>query len=97
MLKDHGLKDGRRHITEIMPTFYMDEADANREDKPRLDFVVTFNDRNAVRYHPKATPVWLPDDRDQCIVKRRNRLIECRRTNNGRAWHRAWTTWRDTP
>ena len=62
MLKDEGLSLGRHHMTKIMPTFYMDEADHDNFDKPRLDFVVSFDDGRAVRYHPDCDErIWLDD------------------------------------
>ena len=45
-------------ITAATPTFYKDEADPNRGDKPRLDIVVSFADGRSVRYHPRAKPIW---------------------------------------
>ena len=62
MLKDEELKIGRHHMTAIMPVFFMDEADHDRFDRPRLDFVISFDDGRAVRYHPDCDErIWLDD------------------------------------
>ena len=57
----------------------MDDVDANVFDKPRLDFVVTFDDAAAVRYHPGAKPIWLPAVDMDAIHPRRNRRAKVRR------------------
>ena len=49
---------GRSVIETIFPTFYPQEADANREDRPRLDILLTFENGDSVRYHPGAHPIW---------------------------------------
>ena len=70
---------GQHAITSIMPTFFMDEADCLREDRPRLDFVVSFDDGQAVRYHPRAKPIWVPVfGSNRAIVIRVNRLDKLR-------------------
>ena len=76
MLKDEELKIGRHHMTKIMPVFFMDEADHNHFDRPRLDFVISFDDGRAVRYHPGADRIWidaagLPEDYCDAIAQRR--------------------------
>ena len=48
----------RKLITSIVPTFYPDEPDHNQLNKPRLDLLVSFNDGETVRYHPRADPIW---------------------------------------
>ena len=59
MLKDEGSSLGRHHMTKIMPAFFMDEADHDNFDRPRLDLVVSFDDGRAVRYHPSCKEIWL--------------------------------------
>ena len=54
----HGLRG------QADPTFYMDEADHNRFDRPRLDFVVSFDDGQEMRYHPGTDYIWLPANAD---------------------------------
>ena len=61
MLKDEDLKIGRHHMTKIMPVFFMDEADHDNFDRPRLDLVVSFDDGRTVRYHPGSERIWLDD------------------------------------
>jgi hypothetical protein len=84
MLKDEDLKIGRRHMTKIMPVFFMDEADHNNFDRPRLDFVVSFDDGRAVRYHPACEEIWLdaaglPEGSLDAITQRRQRLQKLRK------------------
>ena len=89
MVKDERLHRGEHAMTRIMPFFYMDEADHNRFGRPRLDFVVEFDDGQAVRYHPDATPIWLPAGADnEAIDKRRRYLARVRRKTGGRDWYR---------
>ena len=89
MVKDERLHRGQHAITRIMPTFYTDEADHNRFDRPRLDFVVEFDDGQAVRYHAGAIPIWLPASADnEAIDKRRRYLARMRRKTGGRDWYR---------
>ena len=76
MLHDEALAKREKAITSIKPTYFMDEADANHFDKPRLDFVVSFDDGTSVRYHPKAPA--LVGDIDDAIGKRRRRLAMLR-------------------
>ena len=88
MIKDEQLLRRQHATVSIMPTFYMDEADANKFDRPRLDFVVSFDYGQAVRYHPGAVSIWLPaNPNDATIVKRRERLQQLRR-KFGRDWER---------
>ena len=70
MIKDEQLLRRQHAMVSIMPTFYMDEADANKLDRPRLECVVSFDDGQAVRYHPGAVSIWLPaNPNDETIVK----------------------------
>ena len=89
MINDEDLLRGRHTMIRITPTFYMDEACANKFDRPRLDFLVEFNDGHAVRYHPRATSIWLPASREdtKIIEKRRERLQKVQR-KYGRDWER---------
>ena len=47
-----------KSIVTIVPTFYMDEPGHNQRNKPRLDILVSFNDGETVRYHPRADLIW---------------------------------------
>ena len=47
-----------RTIVSTTPTFYRDEPDSNRHNKPRLDILVEFNDGITARYHPGAADIW---------------------------------------
>ena len=87
VIKDERLRRREHAMVSIMSTFYMDEADANKFDMPRLDFVVTFNDGQAVRYHPSCVSIRLPANPDDAttIAKRRARLQHLRRKFN-RDW-----------
>ena len=81
MLHDEALAKREKAITSIKPTYFMDEADRNHFDRPRLDFVVSFNVGMSVRYHPK-TPLW---DLNDAIRARRDRLANLRHL-----FHRDW-------
>ena len=71
-----------------MPTSFLGEVDYLREDRPRLDFVVSFDERQAVRYHPRAQPIWLPVcGNNEAIAIRVSRLDKLR-SESGRAWAR---------
>ena len=88
MVRDEPLARRQNNIMTIIPTWYMDEADPNHYDRPRLDLVVTFDNGPAVRYHPKSDLIWLPEDPDdEAIGKRRERLATLRR-KYGRDWQR---------
>ena len=41
-------------LAAVTATFFEDEADPIRDDKPRLDIVLQFKDTSWMRYHPKA-------------------------------------------
>jgi len=41
-------------LESVSARFFEDEPDANRDDRPRLDIVLTYTDGRWVRYHPKA-------------------------------------------
>ena len=94
MLKDEDLKNERYYISSIMPVFFMDEADANHFDRPRLDFVVSFDDGRAVRYHAAADKIWidaagqLEDPGDVEIIKKRRLRLQNLRRKHGRDWAR---------
>ena len=89
MVHDERLHRSQHAMTRIMPTFYMYEADHNRFDRPRLDFVVWFDDGQAVRYHPDAKCIWLPADPDDAAIDKRRRYLEkMRRKTGGRDWYR---------
>ena len=89
MVKDERLHRRQHAMVSIMPTLYMDEADANKFDRPRLDFVVEFDDGQAVRYDAGAIPIWLPASADnEAVDKRRRYLARMRRNTGGRDWYR---------
>ena len=90
MLKDEDLKLGQHHMTKIMPVFFMDEADHDNFDRPRLDLVVSFDDGRTVRYHPGSDRIWLDDaglpiGSSDAIKQRRHRLQKLQKTANKRA------------
>ena len=82
MIKDERLHQNEHAVTSIMPTFYMDEADHNRFDKPRLDFVVWIDDG------PSAKCIWLPASPDNQAIGLRRRYLEKVRRKFGRDWQR---------
>ena len=89
VVKDEELLRGHHAMVSIMPAFYMDEADSNRFDRPRLDFVVYFDDGQTVRYHPNAKCIWLPADPDNKAIDKRCKYLEkMRRKTGGRDWYR---------
>jgi hypothetical protein len=83
MLHDEAVFSHEKNIVRIVPTYFLDEVDVNHFDRPRLDFVVYFDDGTSVRYHPKASM------KDKALVEairlRRRRLAKLR-TNNRRDW-----------
>ena len=71
-------------IVEIQPTFFTDEADPNRENRPRMDIVISFSDGVSVRYHPRATLVWSNQAYPTAlaaVTSRRNRYRKMMRGN----------------
>ena len=58
-------------IDKVIPTFYVNEPDPNRADKPRLDILVCFTNGSTVRYHPQATPIWSNDPQPTDAVRTR--------------------------
>ena len=85
MLHDERLRRGDRNLVGIVPTYFRDEADPNRFDRPRLDFVVTYDDGERLRYHPGASVD--PADVNNAAVTRRNRQANLRWKYN-RDWER---------
>ena len=83
MLHDEAVASHEKNIVRIVPTYFLDEADVNHFDRPRLDFVVYFDDGTSVRYHPKASM------KDKALVEairlRRRRLAKLR-SNYRRDW-----------
>ena len=79
---------GRSDIETIFPTFYPQETDANREDRPRLAILLTFENGDSVRYHPDAHPMWSsephPTEAMQRIMQRL-RKVQKKRTAQGKA------------
>ena len=86
MLHDERLHQKQHAMTRIMPTFFLGEADSNRFDRPRLDFVVWFDDGQAVRYHPGADCIWLPADPDNEAIDKRRRYLSNIRKKHRRDW-----------
>ena len=80
---------GRSVIETIFPTFYPQEADANREDRPRLDILLTFENGDSVRHHPGARPIWSsepqPTEAMRMRMQRLRKLHKKRRTAQGKA------------
>ena len=60
-------------IATVRPTLFLDEADPNQHNEPRLDIVATLKDGCTVRFHPSAFLIasWHPAF-DQAITSRRN-------------------------
>ena len=83
MLHDEALANHEKNITSILPTYFMDEADSNQYDRPRLDILVTLDDGTSVRYHSGADV----SNQSDGIQKRRNRLDKLRK-KYGRDWMR---------
>jgi hypothetical protein len=81
MLHDEALANHEKNITSILPTYFMDEADSNQYDRPRLDILVTLDDGTSVRYHSGADV----SNQSDGIQKRRNRLNKLRKK-----YHRDW-------
>ena len=69
--------------TSFVPTFFHAEPDPNQHDKPRLDIVVSFDNGDSVRYHPRADPIWStspqPTDAMQKRYNRARKLARARR------------------
>ena len=65
-------------VTRCLPTFFLEEADANQHGAPRLDLVLSFSNGDTVRYHPGATPISSrdpqPTDAMQARINRRRKL-----------------------
>ena len=72
-----------REPTSFVPTFFPAEPDPNQRDKPRLDIVVSFDNGDSVRYHPRAEPIWStspqPTDAMQKRYNRARKLARARR------------------
>ena len=72
-----------REPTSFVPTFFHQEPDPNQRDKPRLDIVVSFDNGDSVRYHPRAEPIWStspqPTDAMQKRYNRARKLARRRR------------------
>jgi hypothetical protein len=67
-------------IASIVPTFYLDEPDHNHRNKPRLDILVSFKDREiygkTVRYHPGAHLIWSSSQQPTEAMRNRYNLRE---------------------
>ena len=65
-------------VTGCLPTFFLEEADANQHGAPRLDLVLSFSNGDTVRYHPGATPISSrdpqPTDAMQARINLRRKL-----------------------
>ena len=89
MLHDEHLSRHVYTITSIRPVFYMNEADVDQGDRPRLDLQITLSHGESVRYHPQAELIWLPPPRrsraSAAIRMRRKRLCDLRHFH-GRDW-----------
>ena len=72
-----------RVLQSVVATFFVDEPDSNRGDRPRCDFVLTLADGTWVRYHPQAEPIWstehLPSYAMQVRYNRAKRLLKLAR------------------
>ena len=65
-----------RSIVSIVPTFYLDEPDHNHRNKPRLDILISFNDGETVRYHPRADHIWSSTQQPTLAMRKRYDLRE---------------------
>ena len=63
-------------IVSIVPTFYLDEPDHNQQNKPRLDILVSFNDGETVRDHPRADLIWYSTQQPTKAMRKRYDLRE---------------------
>ena len=66
----------QRFIVSTVPTFYLNEPDHNHNNKPRLDIVLTFNDGETVRYHPRAHHIWSSTEQPTRAMLKRYNLHE---------------------
>ena len=60
-------------------TFFPREADHNRNNAPRLDFVLTFEHGVSARYHPGAELIWSGESQPTEAMQQRMDLMERRR------------------
>ena len=65
-----------RNLQCCVATFFPQEADHNRENAPRLDLVLTFDDGLSVRYHPKAKLIWSTEKQPTEAMQQRMNLME---------------------
>ena len=67
-------------IISATPHFYDEEPDANRDDKPRLDILLSMSDGTWVRYHPSADTIHstasVPSQAVQNRYNRRKNLLK---------------------
>ena len=60
-------------VTRCIPPFFLDEADASREGKPRLDIVLILSNGESARYHPGAKLILSTDPQPtDAMTKRMN-------------------------
>ena len=68
------------NLTSARPMFYTDEPDANQDDKPRLDILLSMSDGTWVRYHPSADTIHstapVPSQAVQNRYNRRKNLLK---------------------
>ena len=70
-------------LISCIATFFENEPDHNRQNKPRLDIVLKFSDGRTVRYHPKAKLIWSDEPQPtEAMQKRFNHAAKLRRTRD---------------
>ena len=71
-------------ITSCVASFFLEEPDRNRQNKPRIDIALSFSNGTTVRYHPKAALIWSTEPQPTDAMTKRFNLkakLEARRSN----------------
>ena len=61
-------------VASSTATFFEQEANHNRGNKPRLDIVLLFSDGRTARYHPKAKLIWSDEPQPTDAMQQRLNL-----------------------
>ena len=68
------------HLVSCIATFFEHEPDHNRQNKPRLDIVLSFSNGRTVRYHPRADLIWSDEQQPtKAMQQRLNRAAKLQR------------------
>ena len=62
------------NLVSCVATFFENEPDHNRQNKPRLDIVLTFANGRAARYHPRAKLIWSDEPQPTKAMQKRFNL-----------------------